>query len=245
MCTYVIFPQTRDGPLIGKCMDDAEEWRQVWESSESSNKSPSLQCPDNMIYAEGVGGGVYEYELESEEICVRPGLDKDAGLDAIERYSKKYAHFLSSPGHGGYIDLRTGETMMQERSLDDVDVWRPDDGIAYDTYGGCRSPKLRRLCDQDSPLFTYHEKRMAATAQVIDRHRDQLGVDVMWQVLLGRTPGGELCQHADTRPPNIHFITMWVTLLAPALGRFWTRCVSGGKAPDEVDAVEQQFKPWL
>ena len=83
MCTFVIFPQTRDGPVIGNCVDDAVDWREIY------SLAPLMQprsCPNNMIYTTGVGGGTYEYELESAEIFPRASHNRCATLE--ESYSR-------------------------------------------------------------------------------------------------------------------------------------------------------------
>lgn len=242
MCTYIILPKTSDGPVIGYAVDDAVEWL---EATMESGPTPLPQYPENGIYALGTGAGVYEYELESQEIFPRPQLDQPESLSDIEQFMKKYAHFSGQPNQSGFMDLRSLETLAGEWSVGDSDVWYPgDDGITFNTYGGCQSPKLRRYCDQSHPQWKYYDKRMSRMSQIVEDHRDRLGVDVAWKMLLDRTPGGEVCQHIDTRPPGISFVTLRNYVLAPAMGRYWVRTVAEGKAPDEVDPVEMRFDPW-
>ena len=243
MCTLAIFPKTADGPVMAFGLDDAVDWLENYRDPPAP--VPPSQ-PENGIFGLGTGGASYDYELESAVPFPRPIPNGPASLADIEQFMKKYAHFASQPGQRAWLDLRSGETLAGEWSVGDSDVWYPgDDGVTFNTYGGCQSPKLRRLCDPKSPQFVYYEKRMATMSRIIDEHRDNLGVDVMWKVMLSREPGGEVCQHIDTRPPGIHFITFQIYVIAPALGRYWVRRVTEGKAPDEVDPIEVRFDPWL
>jgi len=243
MCTYVIFPGTAVGPVIGNSIDDAMEYSLAPGFAERSHVG--TQCPENRIVALGVGGASCEYEMESEEIFpYNPPIDRCASLTEIEDLLIRYAHFPKRANHIGLLDLRSGQTLGIERSLNDVDTWRSEDGIIYDTYGGCRSPKLRRLCNQDSALFRYWQRRMDSIEAAIERNRDNLGVEAMWETLLNHAPRGAVCQHADSRPKGVFLVTLSVSVLAPAIGRLWTRWLKDGRPPCQGEPDLVEFEPW-
>ena len=242
MCTFVIFPDTPVGPVIGNCHDDAGEWVHSPDFYMDRHIRP---YPANGIFETGTGGGVFDYESEPQEVFPLPDLLKNChNIDEAEEITLRYAPFLTHPGQGGFLDLRTGETLSVERSWGDADAWRTDDGIIYDTYGGCTSPKLQKLCNMEAPLFRYYQTRMAAMKETIEQNRHQLGVETMWKVLMSHTPGGAVCQHPDTRPEGVAFTTLSVYVTAPALGRLWNRFARDGQPPCKDEPTEIQFEPW-
>lgn len=235
MCTYAIFPNTPVGPILGFNLDDSLEWAQ----SPTFASGPFVQDPRGSIYKLSVGGGGCELEEEPQQVFpFRPQTFDCQNLDEVEELLTRYGHFFDQPHHEAHIDLNTLETLAVDRTLGAVDSWRADDGVIFDTYGGYRSAKLAKLCDQNGPLFKYYRKRMAAMTAIIDSQRDQLGIDAMWQTLSDRTPGGEVCQHVDTRPPGIRFVTLATVVIAPRQGKQWIRWFKDRRPPAESDPVE-------
>lgn len=230
------------GPLIGNCIDDAIEW----SKSPNYGKSPGTDPPTHGIWSIDVGGG--SCELEEEPAITsnfRPPAGACKSLADVERLLIRYRQFPKyRPHHLGFIDVRSGETMVVEQTWGDAEVLRTDDGVLFDTYGGYESKRLREFCEPDSVMVRYHDIRMASMRQVLDEHRGEPDLDAMWQMLLSRTVGGEVCQGRDTRPDGIFMITLQVTIRAPAIGRQWTRWYKDGRPPSEAQPVEVQFEPW-
>ena len=240
MCTYTIFPNTPVGPVLGFSLDDALEWA----NSPTFASGPFVQEPQGSIYKLSVGGGGCELEQEAKQVYpFRPETFDCQNLNEAEELLTRYGDFPDQPHHAGYIDLDTLETLAIDKTLGAIDSRRTDDGVIFDTYGGYQSVKLAKLCDQNGPLFEYYKNRMSAMTQIIDAHSDQLGIDAMWQVLLDRTPGGEVCQHADTRPKGIQFVTLATVVIAPRQGKQWIRWLKNGRPPAESDPVEYAWGP--
>ena len=243
MCTYVIFPRTEMGPVIGQTLDDALHYSEA-PGFGSPPSAPTY--PANGIIGSGVSGW-YDSEPEPEEVFpFQPSVESCQSVDEIAELLLRYKHFNKQPSNQGFLDLNTGQTLMVELSYGDGDAWlaQDPDGIIYDTAFGCRSSKLRPYCDQAGGAFHWYETRMAAIGQLIDNNRRRLGVEAMWQVLLSHASGGAVCQHVDTRPPGVFIVTLSMSVTAPALGRIWQRKLKDGLPPCAAEPAEARFDPW-
>ena len=239
MCTYAIFPNTPIGPILGFNLDDSVNWA----DSPTFASKPFVQPPQGAIYKLSVGGGGCELEEEPQEVFPFSPQTLDCKtLDEVEELLMRYGHFFSQPQHEGYIDLDTLQTLAVDKTLAAADCRRSEDGVIYDTYGGYQSERLVRYCDPNGPFIKYYGKRMAAMTAIIDSQRDQLGIDAMWQTLSDRTPGGEVCQHVDTRPEGIRFVTLATVVIVPQQSKQWIRWYKDGQPPAESEPVEYEWK---
>jgi len=242
MCTFAIFPDTKVGPVIGFCMDDAVDYADA--PGFGTLKAP--RCPANGIYRTEAGGGAYDYETESQQIFpFEPPVGKCQNLDDVERLLMRYRHFPKRrPRHVGFIDLNTRQTLLAEQSWSDAHVWRTADGVAFNTSGGPETPQLRKLCDPQNVRFKRHDVRMASMCRALKDSQNELSVETMWRMFLGHEYEGAVCQHEDTRPPGVYPITLMMWVMTPALGKLWVRFYTDGRPPCKSEPTEISFDPW-
>ena len=241
MCTFAIFPQTKVGPVIGFCLDDAPEHADA--PAFATPRVPA--CPANGIYATDAGGAVYDYEQEPmQTFPFEPSIGRCKNLADVEKLLMRYRHFPKRrPRQVGFLDIKTGETLLVEQSLSDAAAWRPADGVAFNTSRGPETPRLRELCDPQHVQFKCHDVRMASMRQALAAG-GELSVDTMWRMFLCHEYDGAVCQHKDTRPPGIYPITWKMWVMAPALGKLWVRFYKAGRPPCQDEPVEVTFDPW-
>ena len=243
MCTYVFFSDSDVGPLIGGNFDDAAHW--ITQPQKWTQHYTLPELPASGLYVHHVGGSPCDLEEEpAEPFPFVPKYERARNLDQAEQWVHQYKHFAKGPYQAGIMDLRSGEILQIEHSLGDGDARRVTNGVAFDTYGGNWSAKLRDLTSVDHPLRHYYNARIGYIERTIAASRSTLNVEVMWDVLMGHDPQGPVCQHEDSCPDGVNFITLCGTVLAPLLGRYWVRHIQDGKPPCQSPVKEFTFEPW-
>lgn len=241
-CSEFYFVETPQGPLLGKGWDDTPVWyrEQDFPVSPPPQELTLLRQKGvrgysyvytvnevGLCYEQG-GGAMYEREEDREEILfpapvvdilLRRCATVDQAVGLLTRYNIYWGPCNSVVGDA------EGRIAIFEKSKYSFGLRRYDGTFAVTTYGGCDDPKMRSLCNVDSPLFHWYERRVQVMREVVEADWPNLSLDTYWRSVLHHDPIAPGCQHEETRPQGVDLITMGCFATLPREERAFSRVV--------------------
>lgn len=248
-CTEHWFPETPNGPLLGKGWDDVMTWYvdDPFPQPPDPPEAPALQeIPPNaegqgfrkngtsnevgMCWEQG-GGAYYEKEPERGAAVFPvdvPGmvLQRCATVHEALELMMRYNIFWG-PTNAIVGDVE-GNGALVEKSKYSYAVRQTSRNVLVTTYGGCVDPDMRALCDTESAVFKYHDRRLEVMKRIVDNAAVTRGLNeqVYWESVLHHDPEAPGCTHRETRPAGIELFTFGAFCVFPRECRSLRRIVS-------------------
>ena len=268
-CSEHWFPDTPEGPLLGKGWDDVEAWYRDDHFRPPPDPAPEpavvqvpigikgrgyrrfATCNEAGFCLEQGGGAAYENESEIDRVLFPAPVNEmiwsrcATVMEALEMLTRYNVYWGPCNMVIGDAD---GNGAVLEKSKYNYAVRMSSRNVLVTTYGGCDDPHMRDLCDTSTSLFEYYDRRIEVMRQIVDEAEagDGLDLEVYWQSVLHHDPQAPGCTHKETRPPGIDLYTFGAFALLPQAGRWLYKRIS--KENGEVRyscenrAVETRFR---
>ena len=248
-CTEHWFPHTPNGPLLGKGWDDVMTWYtdDPFPQPPDPPAEPEVEEIPSTGDGEGYrihgtsnevgmcweqGGGAY-YEKEPEHAkAVFPVnmpsmvLQRCATVSEALEMMMRYNIFWGPTN--AIVGDAEGNAALVEKSKCNYAVRKTSRNVLVTTYGGCVDPDMRALCDTESPVFKYHDRRLEVMEQIVEEADANGGLNeqVYWDSVLHHDPEAPGCTHFETRPPGVELFTFGAFCVFPRECRQLRKIVS-------------------
>jgi hypothetical protein len=243
-CSEFFFPDTPNGPLMGKGWDDVMTWytetpfpyplepREITISRQHEGRGYSYaSCGVNEagLCLETGGGARYEYEEKRSDVLfpvpvsdlvLRHCTTMYEAVELLTRYNVYWGPCNCVVGDA------EGRGALIEKSKYHYAVRVSDRNVLISTYGGCEDEDMRRLTDTTTPIFIYYQKRLGVMKGIVAEAEDHLNLGIFWKALLHHDPQAPGCQHRETRPPGVELFNFGGFALLPREGRYLNRTIA-------------------
>jgi hypothetical protein len=268
-CSEYWFPETPNGPLLGKGWDDAMAWYRETPFALPSTDRGEPAVDEIPPQAEGLGyrcggsgnevglcisiggGAVYEYEAKPDRVLF-PVPVNDLVLRSCATVYEAVEMLIRYNSYWGPCNLVVGDAQgrgaLFEKSRYTYAVRMSGRNVLITTYGGCEEEDMRALCDTSTALFVYYERRLQVMKEIVAEAEagEGLDLDVYWRSILHHDEEAPGCTHQETRPEGIELFTFGAYAHLPREGRSLARTlarVDGGlRYGCETPAVESRWR---
>ena len=268
-CSEFWFPDTPNGPLLGKGWDDAMSWYldDPFPLPPADPGEPSVdEIPpqdEGLGYRCGsagnevglsisIGGGaVYEYEKVRDEVLF-PVPVNELVLRTCSTVYEAAEMLIRYNGYWGPCNLVVGDAICNgvlfEKSRYSYALRMSSRNVLIATYGGCEDADMRVLCDTNTALFKYYERRLQVMKEIVAEAEAGGGLDleVYWRAILHHDEEAPGCTHLETKPPGIELVTFGAFAHLPreqrSISKTIARVDGGLRYGCEVPTVERRYR---
>ena len=248
-CSEFWFPQTPNGPLLGKGWDDIMTWytdtpfplptpqsgepevTAIPPGREGRGYRCSATVNEAGLCMDNGGGAFYEYEKERDE-ALFPAPVQDLVMRSCDTVLEAVEMLTRYKDYWGPCNLIVGDARCNaaliEKSKYQYAVRISSRNVLVTTYGGCDDEDMRNLCDTTTPVFKYYERRLQVMKEIVAAAEagDGLDLDVYWKALLHHDPQAPGCTHLETRPDGVELFTFGGFAVLPREGRRFSRIIA-------------------
>ena len=255
-CSECYVPNTPNGPMLGLGRDDIMSWYTddpfgvSWPPAveqQSEFTDPFQANPDFGICLAPGGGARFEYEEDrAKTLFSVPVLqlvqdyctNTEEAVEMLIRYNDYWGPCNLVVGDA------EGDGALFEKSKYDYGVCTGKNEVLTSTYGGCDDERMRSLCDTDSLMFKYYERRVGTMREILADGEANGGIndEVFWRAMLNHNDEGAGCQHRETMPEGVELFTHVAYYYLPAEKRSFRRAIASDNGhvlyPCQVPVVE-------
>ena len=268
-CSEYWFPETPNGPLLGKGWDDAMAWYidtpfplppenlgappvdEIARQAEGLGYRMASSSNEVGLCMTNGGGAVYEYEAERSEVLfpvpvhelvLRACATVYEAAEMLARYNIYWGPCNMVVGDA------TGTGVLFEKSRESFAMRISSRNVLITTYGGCEDEDMRALCDTSTALFGYYERRLQVMKEIVAEAEagDGLDLEVFWRAILHHDKQAPGCTHLETKPAGIELFTFGAFAELPREGRSFRRIVArvdgGLRYGCETPVVESRYR---
>ena len=267
-CSEFWFPDTPNGPLLGKGWDDVMSWYlddPFPLPPVDPGESPIDEIPpqdEGLGYRCGSagnevglsinngGGAVYEYEKVRDEVLF-PVPVNELVLRTCATVYEAVEMLIRYNEYWGPCNLVVGDATCNgalfEKSRYSYALRMSSRNVLIATYGGCEDADMRALCDTDTALFKYYERRLQVMKRIVAEAEagGGLDLDVYWRAILHHDEEAPGCTHLETKPAGIELFTFGAFAHLPreqrSISKTIARVDGDLRYGCEVPAVERRY----
>ena len=268
-CSEFWFPDTPNGPLLGKGWDDVMSWylddpfppppvdpgEPPIDEIPPQDEGLGYRCGSagnevGLSITNG-GGAIYEYEKVRDEVLF-PAPVNELVLRTCATICEAIEMLIRYNNYWGPCNLVVGDATCNaalfEKSRYSYALRMSSRNVLITTYGGCEDSDMRLLCNTNSALFKYYQRRLQVMKEIVAEAEagSGLDIDVFWRAILHHDEQAPGCTHLETKPAGIELFTFGAFAHLPREMRSISKTIARDDGSlhysCEVPAVESRYR---